>query len=48
MSFREAYQQIGTEVQENTYQPDLGKKHTHIGSIHNLCLKDIKEKYPLK
>ncbi|WP_460217839.1 argininosuccinate lyase [Psychroserpens sp. MEBiC05023] len=45
MSFREAYQQIGSEVQHNTYQPDLGKEHTHIGSIHNLCLDKIKAKF---
>lgn len=46
MSFREAYQHIGGQVQNNTYQPDLGKKHSHIGSIHNLCLEDIRAKFP--
>jgi argininosuccinate lyase len=46
LSFREAYQQIGSEVQNDTYKPDLGKEHSHIGSIHNLCLTDIKAKYP--
>ncbi|WP_242092784.1 argininosuccinate lyase [Aestuariivivens sediminicola] len=46
MSFREAYQQIGSQVQEGTYQPDMSKKHSHIGSIHNLCLNDIRVKFP--
>ena len=46
MSFREAYQKIGEQVQNDTYQPDLGKEHSHIGSIHNLCLKDIRDKFP--
>ena len=36
MSFREAYQKIGGQVQEGTYKPDLGKQHSHVGSIHNL------------
>lgn len=46
MSFREAYQQIGGQVQSGTYKPDLGKQHSHIGSIHNLSLEKIREKYP--
>lgn len=46
MSFREAYQVIGKQVQSNTYKPDTSKKHTHIGSIGNLCLAEIRKKYP--
>lgn len=46
MSFREAYQIIGGQVQDGTYQPDLGKQHSHIGSIHNLGLDKIREKFP--
>ena len=46
MSFREAYQQVGSEVQNDTYKPDLGKEHSHIGSIHNLCLDAIRNKFP--
>jgi argininosuccinate lyase len=46
MSFREAYQKIGAQVQAGKYTPDLGKQHTHIGSIHNLSLDKIREKYP--
>ncbi|TDQ27487.1 argininosuccinate lyase [Tenacibaculum caenipelagi] len=44
MSFREAYQKIGGEVNNGTYTPDTSKKHTHIGSIHYLCLEKIREK----
>ncbi len=46
MSFREAYQKIGGEVQAGTYTPDRSKKHSHVGSIHNLCLSKIKDKFP--
>lgn len=42
--FREAYQQISGEVTQGTYIPDTSKKHTHIGSIHNLQLNKIKGK----
>ncbi|MEC3905640.1 argininosuccinate lyase [Tamlana sp. 2201CG12-4] len=45
-SFREAYQKIGGQVQDGTYTPDTSKKHTHVGSIHNLCLDKIREKFP--
>jgi argininosuccinate lyase len=46
MSFREAYQKIGGEVQSGIYKATLGKKHTHIGSIHNLGLEKIRKKFP--
>ena len=46
MSFREAYQKIGGQVQEGTYKPDTSKQHSHIGSIGNLCLDKIRTKYP--
>ncbi|ALJ04971.1 argininosuccinate lyase [Pseudalgibacter alginicilyticus] len=45
-TFREAYQEIGGQVQDGTYVPDISKKHTHEGSIHNLCLDKIKAKFP--
>jgi len=48
MSFREAYQKIGGQVQKGTYKPDLGKQHSHLGSIHNLGLDKIKTKFPTK
>ncbi len=46
VSFREAYQQIGVQVQEGTYKPEMSKKHSHLGSIHNLCLDKIRVKFP--
>ena len=46
MSFRDAYKNIGEKVQSGTYQQDEGRAHTHLGSIHNLGLEKIKEKYP--
>ena len=48
MPFREAYIKISTEVEKGTYVPDSSKKHTHIGSIHNLSLDKIKEKLAAK
>ena len=45
-SFREAYQKIGGQVQDGTYVPDTSKKHTHEGSINNLCLEQIRNKFP--
>ena len=46
ISFREAYQKIGSDLQNGTYKPDTSKEHTHIGSIGNLCLEEIKNKFP--
>ena len=46
MSFREAYQQVGSQVLDGTYVPDTSKKHTHVGSIHNLSLDKIRKKFP--
>jgi argininosuccinate lyase len=46
MPFREAYKKIGDQVQAGTYKPNLGKQHSHTGSIHNLSLDKIREKYP--
>lgn len=43
-SFREAYQIIGGQVQEGSYAPETGKKHSHIGSINNLALNKIRKK----
>lgn len=46
MSFREAYKEIGAAVENGTYKPDTSKKHSHAGSIHNLCLDQIRGKFP--
>ncbi len=42
--FREAYKQIGHEVQGGTFEADTTVNHTHAGSIGNLCTKEIREK----
>ncbi len=46
MTYRDAYKEIGAKVEDGTYTPDTSKKHTHIGSIHNLALDKIREKFP--
>ncbi len=46
LPFREAYQKIGDQVQIGTYKPDMDKQHSHIGSIHNLCLDKVRDKFP--
>ncbi|MDR1340458.1 MAG: argininosuccinate lyase [Prevotellaceae bacterium] len=42
--FRDAYREIGRQVQEKTYTPDREIHHTHEGSIGNLCNDRIREK----
>ena len=42
--FREAYQQIGRQVQDGTYRPTRSVHHTHEGSIGNLCNEEIRRK----
>ncbi|WP_103865939.1 argininosuccinate lyase [Aquimarina sp. I32.4] len=44
MSFRDAYIKIGLDIEKGEYTPEKNTKHSHIGSINNLCLKEIKEK----
>lgn len=46
MTYRDAYRAIGTKVQDGSYIPDTSKRHTHVGSIHNLCLEEIRAKFP--
>jgi len=42
--FRDAYKEIGMQVQNGTYKPNKEILHTHEGSIGNLCNKEIVEK----
>ncbi len=42
--FREAYKQIGMEVQDGRYTPTKKVSHTHEGSIGNLCTEAISAK----
>ncbi|MBZ9786371.1 argininosuccinate lyase [Psychroflexus sp. CAK57W] len=46
ISFREAYQQIGKQINEGTYEAGSVKNHSHEGSMGNLCLDKIREKFP--
>lgn len=39
--FREAYKIIGNEINSNTYTPNRDLKHSHEGSIGNLCNEQI-------
>jgi argininosuccinate lyase len=43
--FREAYQIVGESINNKTYSPSKDIKHTHSGSIDNLCTKEIEEKF---
>lgn len=42
--FRDAYIQVGQEVQNNQFVSNKEVNHTHQGSIGNLCTEEIKEK----
>ncbi|WP_282087617.1 argininosuccinate lyase [Aquimarina algiphila] len=44
MSFRDAYVKIGLDIENGDYKPEKNTKHSHIGSINNLCLNKIEEK----
>lgn len=46
-SFREAYQQVGAQVQAGTYKPPVSNQHTHTGSLGNLSLDAIRNKWCL-
>jgi len=42
--FRDAYQQVGTEIEAGVFKYSGTVEHTHAGSIGNLCLKEINHK----
>jgi argininosuccinate lyase len=42
--FRDAYKEVGEEIQQNKFKPHTKVEHTHIGSIGNLCNDKIQEK----
>lgn len=44
MSFRSAYESISKQIQQKTYQPGNCGEYTHLGSLGNLGLEDIKTK----
>ncbi|PCJ98968.1 MAG: argininosuccinate lyase [Flavobacteriaceae bacterium] len=44
MPFRDAYKKMGIEINEGTFSPKRDIKHTHDGSLGNLCLSEIRKK----
>ena len=44
MPFREAYKEVGLEIEAGKFKPNKEVKHTHEGSIGNLCTEQIKAK----
>ena len=42
--FRDAYKQVGLEIQAGNYTPSKELNHTHEGSLGNLCLPEIEGK----
>jgi len=42
--FRDAYKQVGLDIELNKYLPDYKIYHTHEGSLGNLCLSEIRQK----
>src|SRR5690606_2642273 len=43
--FREAYKNIGLSIENGTFKPLREVKHTHEGSIGNLCNEQIKNQF---
>jgi len=44
-SFRDAYREVAESINKNTFEPKKEVKHTHEGSIGNLCNEKICEKF---
>ena len=42
--FRDAYKQVGLEIEAGNFVPDKNIHHTHEGSIGNLCNEEIAER----
>jgi len=45
MPFRDAYKEVGKMIEENRFEAQHQVKHTHEGSIGNLCLEEIKVQF---
>lgn len=48
MPFRDAYRQMGEAINKGEYKPKKLVRHTHEGSIGNLCLNEIRLKMQLQ
>lgn len=42
MPFRDAYKKVGLEIEAGNFKPDKNIRHTHEGSIGNLCNEQIR------
>jgi argininosuccinate lyase len=40
--FRDAYKQVGMDIEQGNYHPATTVQHTHEGSIGNLCLDELR------
>ncbi len=47
MPFRDAYKAVAAQLENGTFESPKETKHTHEGSINNLCLGEIKAKMRL-
>ena len=45
MPFRDAYKKVGLDIEAGNFVPDKNIRHTHEGSIGNLCNDRIKEMF---
>ncbi|WP_140487903.1 argininosuccinate lyase [Flavobacterium sp. GSA192] len=45
--FRDAYKEVALQIEAGNYKSPKATKHSHEGSINNLCLNEIKEKMNL-
>ncbi len=45
MPFRDAYKEVGKQIEEGKYQPKREVSHTHLGSIGNLGNEKIRDKF---
>ena len=45
MPFRDAYMAVAASIQEGTFRPAEQVEHTHIGSIGNLAIEEIRKKF---
>ena len=41
MPFRDAYKKVGLDIEAGNFTPNKNVRHTHEGSIGNLCTKEI-------
>lgn len=44
MPFRDAYKTMGKAIENGNFKPKKNIKHTHEGSLGNLCLEEIRKK----